>query len=718
MRARKRFFSLLCAASLMNLSGWQHGIPAASAAPAADPVGKKIVPAGAQPATHSADVKKLLDEAQALMSNSSQAYDKTTGKFDDQFYRNNLSQVEAKLHQAVDLAEKQNVPLDQAQALYSLGDCCLYQKRYQEAVEAFSQSINRRKQANPVDTIEVADAYAKIAMCKNMGQLDKATMIDDVRNSYEIYSKFMPPDDQRLLFDVKMLAEYAASPEDAVQYRKQTVQIVMTSYGSSQPLLVGSEIFMLSIELGNSGQLNEAIETAQQAIAWCGRAGGYGAYSNYMAQTSEHWKRQLSGLEPAWEVVYHGRYAGRNPRRKPERPNPPTVLSAAGMQPPVTPYVSPGPPEQPHHPSTPTTPPLQPVLPPPTGTAVNVPGQLAFAPVKRRHQQAPDSSGRRYYVDGKEVSKEIADSLTLSNDACDLITAHKFVDAREKLVEAVSLNPDSSNAQSNLGVVLAKLGQKAEAVEHIKRAVQLDPKSASPLSMLASVYQSNGQLEESIATYTDYMNKFPNESDITFVKTLVNDLSKVLAAQKAVIASNPGADTAQDYLVFCTAKEKVRWETRAIRVYIAPGSGVKNFQSGFDKVLRESFADWVNGTGGLISIQYVNSKSDSDVDCFFTDNFGQVHSLAEGGETQMRFDSTGSFKHCSIVLLTAHATNTLAPTENELREVCLHEIGHSLGLAGHSPDANDIMYCSESEVETKRPQLTARDLATLKRLYS
>jgi predicted Zn-dependent protease len=249
--------------------------------------------------------------------------------------------------------------------------------------------------------------------------------------------------------------------------------------------------------------------------------------------------------------------------------------------------------------------------------------------------------------------------------------------------------------------------------------VQLEPAKSAPLSMLASVYQSKGQVDEAIDTYKQYLDKFPNESDVTWVRSLIANLQKVSDSQKAVIASHPGADKANDYLPFCTEQSKVRWRKNhgPVKVYIQSGSGVKNFQPAFEKSLRESFSDWVTGTGGVVSVLYVSSKREADIDCLFTDNFGQVSSLAEGGETKMLYDSDGNFEHCSIVLLTAHATDTLPPSENEIRGVCLHEIGHSLGLTGHSPNASDIMYCSETDVESKRPQLSSRDLATLKKLY-
>ena len=47
--------------------------------------------------------------------------------------------------------------------------------------------------------------------------------------------------------------------------------------------------------------------------------------------------------------------------------------------------------------------------------------------------------------------------------------------------------------------------------------------------------------------------------------------------------------------------------------------------------------------------------------------------------------------------------------------VARHELGHAIGLWGHSPNPNDIMYFSQV---SKAPLISSRDLQTLHRVYS
>ncbi len=69
----------------------------------------------------------------------------------------------------------------------------------------------------------------------------------------------------------------------------------------------------------------------------------------------------------------------------------------------------------------------------------------------------------------------------------------------------------------------------------------------------------------------------------------------------------------------------------------------------------------------------------------------------------------------SHILVTARWGDRRVADLHEIYDTMLHEMGHALGLAGHSPDSRDLMFPSMGRTETG---LSQRDRNTLKALYA
>lgn len=73
--------------------------------------------------------------------------------------------------------------------------------------------------------------------------------------------------------------------------------------------------------------------------------------------------------------------------------------------------------------------------------------------------------------------------------------------------------------------------------------------------------------------------------------------------------------------------------------------------------------------------------------------------------------------HGVIQILTVPLMQGMAVTPNRIRTISLHEIGHVLGLTGHTANPNDAMFYSATIADEWR-NLSARDANTMTRLYS
>jgi predicted Zn-dependent protease len=77
----------------------------------------------------------------------------------------------------------------------------------------------------------------------------------------------------------------------------------------------------------------------------------------------------------------------------------------------------------------------------------------------------------------------------------------------------------------------------------------------------------------------------------------------------------------------------------------------------------------------------------------------------------------GDLHSGTIKILTKSFSSVLPLTDNRIRYISLHEIGHALGLSGHTDNPEDIMFLSTSFKDEWR-ELTPRDARTIQRFYS
>lgn len=353
-----------------------------------------------------------------------------------------------------------------------------------------------------------------------------------------------------------------------------------------------------------------------------------------------------------------------------------------------------------------------------TGPSVLPPWQSAKAIKKIEHKTLP-SAGVRYFMNGHQISQEEYKASLLANQAYNAIHEEKYQMAVDLLNKAVETCPDLAMVHVNLGLALSRLGKTEDAVEHFRAAVALEPGKSAAWLNLASCFQSSGKLKESVLTFNEYLRRFPNDSLATKARELVKKLqveaNEQEAVKKLVVASRGTNDS--DYFVYTTAGGTIKWANNRIpvKVYLASASEVPGYKPEYQGIMLDSFKAWETVTQEKLKFTYVNSESDADIACIWTNDYANVSSPAEGGEAQVTSNQNGISK-VRIVILTVDPTPDSPLTTNQVQEVCLHEIGHSLGLSGHSPKPGDIMYCSMSPASA-RMTLSQRDINTIRHLY-
>ena len=153
-----------------------------------------------------------------------------------------------------------------------------------------------------------------------------------------------------------------------------------------------------------------------------------------------------------------------------------------------------------------------------------------------------------------------------------------------------------------------------------------------------------------------------------------------------------------------------RWHHKSfpLKVYIQPSA-----PEVYRNIIKNAFLEWQSEASKIISFTFVNNYNNADIRCYFPADF----------DKRIKKDSNTAgvtvphIKNNKLQYMTIEFTNRLNNkpiNETTFKIIALHEIGHSLGLSGHSENENDVMY----PMNPKPTKISQGDINTLKLLYS
>jgi hypothetical protein len=138
------------------------------------------------------------------------------------------------------------------------------------------------------------------------------------------------------------------------------------------------------------------------------------------------------------------------------------------------------------------------------------------------------------------------------------------------------------------------------------------------------------------------------------------------------------------------------WKGRTLRVFYTNDS---------EEVVSEALRRWESATGGFFQWARVSSESDAQV--VFSAKPEADFASGTVGRTQYTYNAGRK------ELISAEVKYSLVGMHSDQTRVVVHEIGHVLGIHGHSEQEQDVMY----PTLTLRNVITERDLNTVFWLY-
>lgn len=314
------------------------------------------------------------------------------------------------------------------------------------------------------------------------------------------------------------------------------------------------------------------------------------------------------------------------------------------------------------------------------------------------------------------VQKTIYDDV---QTASRLIAAGKDGEAIRLLRQDAGYDPSSYSAiiHSNLAYAQQRSGHAEEAIAEGKKALQYEPRDPGTVYTIAIAYQDLGQFDNAISWLRRYIQMETNVER----RNNANKFMMELADDR--VKQDVGANNSADYLDQLKKNNDVEhWavERLPIKVFIAKGTDVRGYRPVFNKYLQNALDTWCVASGKKLSYVLVNDEKKADLKISFTPRGIPMNDHNRNrlkiGLTTIDSDEDGVIKNVEMQIATVNAfDNNRVLHDSEAAVVCMHEVGHAMGL-GHSTSVNDVMYFGSSAKQSGTP--TKRDSATIARLYS
>ena len=130
-------------------------------------------------------------------------------------------------------------------------------------------------------------------------------------------------------------------------------------------------------------------------------------------------------------------------------------------------------------------------------------------------------------------------------------------------------------------------------------------------------------------------------------------------------------------------------------------------------ILRNAVKIWDDSLRSDLNFVFVKNKNEADITIKYVEQLGENRM----GVTQSsHIEIQGRiYLHKAHVSISRKDPIGFINNDAELLKTTLHELGHAIGILGHSSSMYDIMYYSSASTKNTSPSL--KDIETVKKMY-
>lgn len=290
--------------------------------------------------------------------------------------------------------------------------------------------------------------------------------------------------------------------------------------------------------------------------------------------------------------------------------------------------------------------------------------------------------------------------------------AGNFAAAADKYAEVLRTYPECLPALLNYADSIEKCGRIEDAVQALEAAAKIAPDHQIVLHNLGRIYLMSGRRDQAKKQFERYVWLYPDGESADYMKTAAASIQDE-NNNHSIFSESKGKD---NYLAQALEDHPHRWSLAQIPipVFIANGDSVPYYSRNMTALLQQALLDWSNGSQGKVSFTLVDRPEKALISCGWASDVSQLSNPIELGETQTTSAGRKLYK-ARITFLTKSDEKPISP--REFKGVALHELGHALGLSGHSSDAGDIMFMFMNSSSAAKDTLSERDKRTILALY-
>lgn len=311
-------------------------------------------------------------------------------------------------------------------------------------------------------------------------------------------------------------------------------------------------------------------------------------------------------------------------------------------------------------------------------------------------------SPQLYDIEGQKVSREFVMRL---NSMAGLVNNGQYDEALPAVLDLMKENGSIPSLHWNYAKILYQKGDYQRAYFEARQASTMSPSTANFYITLGNAALKAGKKRESLEALRTYLKLDPGSGNAGMVRDFIKTIeSEFIVEKPGDPISPPGT-----YLAEATIRGVTHWalDKMPLKVYIATNAREPRYL----EAVKNAFETWQVRSDDLVSFLFVAGGGQADINVEFTDDPAKLASPIEGAVTNFRDGNAGRISATTLILTRRDGKPI---SLSQMQSIALHEIGHALGINGHSSNSEDIMFMS---VDKNQTTLSKRDVETLKALY-